>query len=421
MTQPTKPIRIMWQSDSPMLPTGYGQVTRNVLSRLQKDPEFEVIAVAANGLQGMNINKVELEDGQVLDYPILSQSKEQYNKDSIISNIQKYKPDVMCFLQDTFMYDNPRINGMPWLSQLDFPCKTLFYYPSDGDPLPIGCEHILRKMTVPAGMSKFACEQVKRDHDIEATYIPHGVNTKDFFPLKESKEELRKEQIVNIIDKQSRLIAMKDFLKNKFVVFSAFRNQGRKMVDRQLKSWAEFSKDKDNVVMFMHTDPLDNSAAFDIRALINRLDINNSVCFSGLTFQKPFTNAEINKLYNMSDIFFQSTSGEGWGLCTTEAMCCELPIVITDYTTTDEIVRQHEAGICVPLSGDLTGMYNVERGLMDVEAGSDALDVYYDDWKGKKELITKHGKNGRKGVLKDYDWDKIVELYWKPLFKEMAK
>ena len=110
----------------------------------------------------------------------------------------------------------------------------------------------------------------------------------------------------------------------------------------------------------------------------------------------------------------------GFGICSIEAMACELPVILTDYTTTKELVTDHNAGIAVPICTDITGTFNVERGIMDIPKAVEALEIMYEDWKNGGKKLEEWGKNGRNAVIKDYNWDKIVED-WKKLFKEMVQ
>ncbi len=50
------------------------------------------------------------------------------------------------------------------------------------------------------------------------------------------------------------------------------------------------------------------------------------------------------------DIFLLTTSGEGFGIPTIEALACEVPCVITDFTTTYELLMDDgQCGIPVPI------------------------------------------------------------------------
>ena len=117
------------------------------------------------------------------------------------------------------------------------------------------------------------------------------------------------------------------------------------------------------------------------------------------------------------DCFFLSTSGEGFGIPTIEAMACEVPVVVTDYTTTQELVMDNgQCGLPVKICGELTGSWCVERAIMDVEDGAKQLTKLYND----RELCKKLGKVGREKVLKYYTWD-VVHPMWDRLIARMTE
>jgi len=214
--------------------------------------------------------------------------------------LQKYKPQVFGVLLDTFML-------YPWFAtELDFaPAKTFFYYPSDGGGgLPNGCEIILQKVDIPIAMSKFAQRQVKEIHNIDSEYIPHAIDHNIYYP--KNKDECK----------------AKFGLQGKFVVGVVARNQGRKMLDRTIKSFALFAKDRPDAVLFMHSDPVDAAAVFNMQLLIKRYNLENKVVFSGMRFFEGFDYKDMVNVYNAMDVFFLTTSGEGFGIPTVEAMSC---------------------------------------------------------------------------------------------------
>jgi len=117
-------------------------------------------------------------------------------------------------------------------------------------------------------------------------------------------------------------------------------------------------------------------------------------------------------------VFFLSTSGEGFGVPTIEAMSCEVPVVATDYTTTKELITDDgETGIAVPISTEIMGSWNVWRGCMDTDLGAEALNKLYVD----KELGKAYGVAGREKVLRDYALDKVVDLWDELLMKELER
>jgi len=258
-------------------------------------------------------------------------------------------------------------------------------------------------------MSKFAQLQIKKAHDIDSTYIPHAFDPKLFFPLNEDKKlEIRK----------------KWGLLNKFIVGVVARNQGRKMLDRTVKAFAIFCKDRPDAILLMHTDPNDGAQIFNLMTLINRLKIQNRVVFTGATFHNAFTYTQMNEVYNVMDVFLLTTSGEGFGVPIIEAMAVGIPQIVTDYTTTKELVIDDiKTGVAVSLvgtketphphtdeilNGTMTGTWAVERGIMDLNDCVDKLNYFYE---GKKTQLIKNCIEKAKG----YTWKAIMPLWIKAL------
>ena len=406
-------MNILWLSDSPLTTTGYSTISWNVCNRLT-ERGHNVHYIGHNYL-GQDIPPgLTLKDGTRYNFWLMGGSPKPYAQDLIMPYIKKYKIDVVVVLLDTFMC-------YPWIMNIDFaPAKTIFYFPSDGGGgMPLGCENILKKVNLPIAMAKFGQRQVKELYDIDTKYIPHAVNIKDFYPLTADEKEKCK---------------LKYNLQGKFVVGCVQRNQGRKMPDRLLKAFKIFSKDKPDAMLFLHTDPFDMAAPFNMVEIINRYKLNNRVVFTGMCFHNSFDYKQMNEVYNTMDIFAMSTSGEGFGIPIIEAQACEIPPVITNYTTSQELIKDNgESGLVVDLvgteeeetplihsdqviDGTLTGSWNVERGICSIKDLANKMEILYKDKKLREQL----GKNGRKKVTEFYNWDKVGKE-WIDTIEELVK
>jgi len=404
---------ILWLSDSPFCVTGYATISWNICNKLA-EAGHNVYYLAHNYIGQTLPPGIKMQDGTVYKFTIIGGSPTPYSQDLIMPLIKKYNIDVFGILLDTFM-------TYPWLLNLDFsPAKSIFYFPSDGGGgLPLGCENILKKVNCPVAMAKFGQRQAKKMHDLDTNYIPHAIDTENYFPLSKEKKELCK---------------AKFGLQDKFVVGCVQRNQGRKMPDRLLKAFKLFSKDKPDAVLFLHTDPRDNAAPFDILNLINRLKLNNRVVFSGMNFYNGFDYKQMNEVYNAMDMFAISTSGEGFGIPIIEANACGLPVVATNYTTSLELLKEgKESGLLANLSGDseeelpdfhcdeildgtLTGSWNVERGMVSIKDMAKKMELLYNDANLREEL----GKNGAEKTKEQYNWNDIGQQ-WVKLVEELIK
>jgi glycosyltransferase involved in cell wall biosynthesis len=146
----------------------------------------------------------------------------------------------------------------------------------------------------------------------------------------------------------------------------------------------------------------------------------------------------MNEVYNVMDCFLLTTSGEGWGIPIIEAMSCEVPVIVTDYTTTQEIVKDHNAGLGIKLSGveeisgedffknqkeydknvmngTIMGSWMVERGICDIKDCINKVEYIYKNPKIAEAM----GKCGRKAVIEEYDFDKNTAKPFEDLFKEL--
>ncbi len=343
--------------------------------------------------QTIPAGNIKLKDDTPFNFTLYGHGIQPYSQDLLMPKIRELKPDFFGVLLDSFMC-------YPWFNQLDFaPAISYFYFPSDGGGgLPDGCESILRKVNIPIAMSKFAQQQVKEEHNIKCEYIPHGVNIKRFHKVDDDKKlQFRK----------------KWGLENKFVVGVVARNQPRKMLDRTIQVIQQVCKEHDDIVFFMHCDPHDPSSQFNLLKLIERCKVQNRIVFSGVKYHNGFSYDQMNEVYNLMDVFLLTTSGEGFGIPTIEAMSCEVPVIATDYTTSKELIMDNgQCGKTVKLSTEVTGSWSVNRAVMDINDCVKQINKLYKS----VNLRIKYGQAGRKKVEKYYDW-KIVIEQWDELFK----
>lgn len=384
---------ILWLSDGPQLSTGYSTQSLNILNGLaDMGHEMHYLQHTSGGLP---LKKgARLLDDTEFKFNLHGNGLKPYAEDIMEFKIRELKADVFGVLLDTFMV-------YPWILQKDFsPAKSIFYYPSDGrGGMPLGCDNVLRKFDYPIAMSKFAQTQVKEKYGLDTGYIPHGINTNIHKPLnQEERDRLRKEWK----------------LEGKFVFGSVFRNQGRKMSDRLLQGFALAANYMPNAILLLHCDPYDPAAYFNMFHMINELKLNNRVIFTGTRYYKGFDYKRMNEVYNLMDVFILSTSGEGFGIPLIDAMASGIPVLGTDYTTTDEIVIQNKAGEGIGISAEIMGSWQVNRGITDIKDTAAQMIKFYNDENLRKE----YGKNGRKAAVDIYSWDKIIPQ-WNNLIKKI--
>lgn len=368
----------------------------------------------ANAYSGSTIEHVKLEGGEEFKFKIYGHGPTNpYFNQTMNQIIKKIMPDRFIILLDTFML-------FPWFLNIDTsPAKTFFWYPSDGGGgMPKGCESILRKIDVPVAMSEFGRKQVKDYYNIISEHIPHGVNTKEFYPLPE--EEKNKLKMMNN-------------LQGKFVIGVVARNQPRKNLDRTIKAMRLIADNIPNAILYLHLDPADPAQQmFSIPELVKKFNLENRVIYSGMNAFQGFPQNQMNNVYNLMDCFLLTTSGEGFGIPIIEAMSAGIPVIATDYTTTPELIINNNSGLPIKLSGveniemfkelskdydiksfdgTITGSWEVERGICSItDTAIKVLELYNNPVRSNEM-----GRNGRKACIEKYDFSIIGEQWEKVL------
>jgi len=406
-------MKIAILSDSPTIPTGYRNQATQLAKYLHK--KGHTVSYFANAYMGSNIEHLKLEGGEEFPYKIYGHSmQDQYFANTISSHLKKINADRFIILLDTFML-------FPWFLNVDTsPAKPFFWFPSDGGGgLPKGCENILKKINQPVAMSKFGQKQVKDYHNLDVAHIPHGVNKDEFH---------------RVSDKERDKWRANWGLTGKFVIGVVARNQPRKNLDRTIKSMRLIADKIPNAVLFLHLDPNDPAQQmFNIPNLVQKYNLENRVVYTGMNAFHGFPQNRMNELYNVMDCFLLTTSGEGFGVPIIEAMACEVPVVATDYTTTQELVKENNAGLGIKLSGveildlfaldskeydikslngTMTGSWQVERGFCDIEHCAKQVEYIYNNPKWAKLM----GHSGRRAVEEKYDFE-IVGKQWEKILK----
>ena len=408
-------MKIVVLSDSPTIPTGYRNQMVLLTKYLQK--RGHEIFYMANGYIGSHIDKLILEGGEEFNYKIWGHDHTNpYFNRTMSEHLRRVNADRFVILLDTFM-----LYGANFLNIDTAPAKTFFWFPSDGGGgLPKDCLKILQKVHVPVAMSEFGQKQVKDYYGLNTKFIPHGVNSKEFFPLPE-QEKLNLKRRCGI--------------EGKFVIGVVARNQPRKNLDRTVKVMKIVAERLPNAVLYLHLDPNDPAQPLhNIHELVKKFGIENRVIYSGMTVAHGFPQSKMNEVYNLMDVFLLTTSGEGFGIPIIEAMSCEIPVVATDYTTTPELVKKNNAGMGIKLAGveeidllsteqkeydikvldgTMTGSWEVERGFCSVHDAANKIVYLYENPNVRKLM----GSNGRKAVINKYDFETKIGPAWEEVLK----
>jgi hypothetical protein len=190
--------------------------------------------------------------------------------------------------------------------------KSIFYFPVDA-PLIEKLTDGLEFFDSIVAYTEYGRKEVlkhKPELKKKIKVIPHGNNSKHFFPLPQNEVlEFRKEYFGKNADK--------------FIITNINRNQPRKDIPTTIFSFIEAKKQwEENQIekepfLYLHMHPKD-PMGWDIRCILAQTDLIESKDFKILDIHLANNGASIemlNKIYNASDVYLTTTLGEGWGLC----------------------------------------------------------------------------------------------------------
>ena len=257
-----------------------------------------------------------LEDASVFLYPV-----DGYGNPDLLRQILKLeKPDAL------FIITDPRY--FTWLFQIENEIRRkmpiIYLNIWDDYPAPLynkayyeSCDALLGISKQTVNINKIVLGDKAEKKIIK--YVPHGLNSKMYFPIDRNSEEMNelREKIFgdNEVD---------------FLMFFNSRNIRRKQIPDTMMAFRMFldslPKEKaDKCAFLLHTEVVcEHGTDLEaVRELLFGEKYPNAIYFS----TAKISTKELNLLYNLSDVQILLTSNEGWGLTLTEAMLTGTPFI----------------------------------------------------------------------------------------------
>lgn len=314
---------ISFASNSPGVPTGYGQQAEHLVNNMVR-AGLKVAAMSNYGHEG-GIETLRLQAGKIPHYP---RSFTGYSDDSLPLNHLHFKqnypdlPDAIFTLYDSWVYQNPKLNEF----------KMLMWAPVDHLTLPPLVHAKLKQENVTAISMAPHGAQLMTDAGIENTYIPHAVDTKIYTPT----ETLRG-------------IATREFLglKDEFLVGMVAANKSNGVIHRKafaenLLAFSMFLKESPSAVLYLHTEPTKLMQGFDLIKLLKSCGIppENVIFPDPLDLRYGLKQNEMSALYSAMDVLLAPSYGEGFGVPTIEAQACGTDVIVSDWCASKDLVAE---------------------------------------------------------------------------------
>lgn len=304
-------MKILWLSDPPWYPGGYGKQTKYMLPLLQK-AGHDVALVVKYGLQG---GKIDWEG-----IPIYPHSQLPAAMDVLVPIANKFfghpKDGITISLLDIWKGLNPNpMSMLNWVAWLPIDTQP---------PVPELINNLKAGHCFPITMSKFGQAELKKFR-INSTYIPCMVDTEIFKPA--DKTEAR-----------NKLGVPEDC----FLVGMVGLNRdlpSRKAFPEAFYAFKQFQSNHPNAHLYVHTDITGSQNGVPLKQLVEALNIPED------HFHYPSPNdlyfglndEYMANCYNAMDVLLQPSFGEGFGVPIVEAQACGTSTIVNDWTAMPEL------------------------------------------------------------------------------------
>ena len=413
--------RILMCAESSHVDSGFGNYTRNILSRLHNSGKYEIAELSA--YRNAHIPKkqewkiypnVPTEQEALAKYH--SNQSNAFGSWGFDAACIDFKPDIVFDVRDYWMLNFPESSVLrPYFHWMVAP--TI-----DSEPQKVDW------------LTTFASADTISAHT--SWGIEYLRNTNVPMNLVEPVNDAVDTNIFNISPLNKEMNKMSLGLNaNDFIIGSVMRNQKRKLIPNLIKIIKELSLVKPNVKLYLHTSYPDLHG-WELPSILMQYEAMNLVYFTykcqkcNKYFAKHFSDSVVGcqhcktkaaticnvshalsdndlvSVFNSFDVYVQYAICEGFGIPPVEAAACGVPVITVDHGAMREV-------------GDNIGADIVPVKCVFRELETNADRVYPDDQKCLELLINKYDqltnmsysdkveftKNIREKLVKNYSWD----------------
>jgi glycosyltransferase involved in cell wall biosynthesis len=374
-------IRILWLSDTPHRPSGFGIVSREVCGRLSA-LGYDITMLgwwtksSFTSFSGIPVWRCPERPSEAVRV--------------LAEHVHRCDPHFLIALGD-----------IPWLSYLaEAPflrsiarseVRLCLYFPIDGvqpdGRIPPRWIDILRTIDIPITMSQFGLSAVTCS-GVTASYIPHGCDV-DVFKPPSSK----------------RAAKHKFGYDGKFVVLSDMRNHRRKLFPRLLDIGRALALPENKIVFHIHTNmrPEEDrdEYEYDIQADVSLLGLAPIIRFTTTSSRHILSTRKLAALYAAADVHLSTSHGEGFGLPTLQAASSGVVPIACLHSANTELVGHH--GFAVPPDSTTMDEFGLVRGFIDCKIAANTLRGLFED----RTQLREKSRLARRFAM-DYSWDSVV-------------
>jgi glycosyltransferase involved in cell wall biosynthesis len=379
-------MKILLYGNSPLGESGYSTVTRNLAPRW-KALGHDVVIFAYYGIQV----------GHPLDWkgiPVVPGRWDPWGRDIIEEHVKKIKPDVVIQIFDLWVA--PKLP-----EQIRY---LVAHTPIDFEGIGPLMRDLLNRCWKVVPFCKWSEEQCRKNNVKCEEFIPHGVDTKIFYP---KPEERRREFLESLNPKPNK----DDFIIG--IVAANYDREIRKRFDKMFEGIRIFLDQNPDakIKVYLHTDVTETQYGVDLISMNKEFGLEKITYMADpYNYVVPITHERMNDVYNSFDILLNCSMREGFGLTPLEAQACKVPAIQTDFSAMSELTLPY---LRVKVQAKIMSPLIAWQAIPDANDIAEKIEYL---WKSPNRL--QRAREEAYQLAMKYKWDDIVKNKWKPFWEK---
>lgn len=396
-------MKLFWYGESPFIETGAGQVAKHLLPVFQE--YFDEI-------HQVSINQWWMEENMPPGYSMTPCGpKNCYNVEEALRQVGECDYDVLFLTADMNRLtdlrpsiEKARAKHIPIIMYAAIDCHI--YAVNYWKILELADQAVVFSF-----WCKRQCEIVLPELAKQLQVIYHGCEPDVFYPFSEEER----------LETRRTMFGIEDDM---FLIINVNRNQVRKDLMRTMAAFRLFHMEQQNSVLYLHSKQKDIGGNLVGQAEYLGINVRAKqpeIIFSPENYHEltGISREDLNRIYNCADVCVSTSTGEGWGLTTTEAMAAGTPFIGPNNTVFPEILGGGKRGFLVESGGpDLWvtfyGISDTPRELCSTTGMVDALKQVY-----QFRHIAKHRAKLAREWTENHTWSQKQDQ-WRELFSKMG-
>lgn len=374
--------KLIWHSNAPFVPTGYGQQTALFAPLLAE--HYETFLSANYGLDAAPITWKGI---TVL--PGIGQTHGDETLPEHVGALFDHPRDGLVFtLYDVDAFDPKALA----------PFNSVCWTPVDHNPVPPGVEQFFRHSSaIPIAMSRYGEQELA---EFEPLYVPHAIECDVYKP---TPSDTRRQMGIP---------------EDAFLIGMVAANKGapsRKSFQEVYEAFRIFRQRHDDAFLYVHThlNPM-FAGGEDVLSIQASLGIPPDAVKYPNQYQMlfaPIPREEMARRYSAFDVLVNPAKGEGFGIPVLEAQSCGVPVIVSDFSAMPEVgkIGWHVGGRPFWSSRKHSWL-----AIPDVEQIVDSLEKCYALSKKERTSLSK----GARAHALNYALPKVFEEHMLPALKE---